>query len=117
MISASGTSQPPFAALARALLSEPLVIGRIHENQRERLHRADLTQLGGIAPEDLGNAIQTKRFHVGADEATAFHAIFNKQGRFGATREGFTSNCAGAGKQVQHTRAFHCVVISMHQEC
>ena len=86
-------------------------VGRVDENEIEWRVRGlvaggDLLEgAEGVEGEDLRSAGDCERFEIAADERGGGGVIFDEDGFDGAAAEGFDSNGAGAGEDVEETRA------------
>nr|CAI0336319.1 hypothetical protein SHINE37_40173 [Rhizobiaceae bacterium] len=113
-----GAADEPAAAGCRVErpLAEALGIGRIGEEQVERLHRADAAERRRIAPEDLRAADHAERLDVGMQEPPALDALFDEEHRARAARQRLQADGAGAGEEIEHARAVERFGIGVRED-
>ncbi len=61
------------------LLAEALCIGRIGEDEMERLHRADGAEVRRVTPENLRPSLQAERLDVRLQQSPALDALLDEE--------------------------------------
>ena len=104
------------AQRGQRLFREPLAVGRIEEDQRERLHRMRRAEIGGVAAIDFCHAAEPERLDIVAQQRARLRAIVDEQRERCAARDRLDAERAGAGEQVEHARAFDRIVIGVDED-
>src|SRR5262245_33894726 len=73
------------------------------------------TGIGGVAAIDLGDAAQTQRLHIVAQQRPRLGAIVDEQREFRAARYRLDAERAGAGEEIEHPRALDRVVVGVRE--
>ena len=100
----------------KRLLAEPLAVGRVAEDEVEGRDRAGGAEVGRVAAQDAGDAVQAERLHVLADEAAALDACLDEHRRRRAARDRLDAERAGAGEEVEHARALARQVVAVDED-
>ncbi len=74
------------------------------------------TKIGGIATEHFCYPAEAQRFDIVAQQRAGLGAVVDEQRKSRAARHRLDAERAGAGKQIQHPRAFDRVVIGMNED-
>src|SRR5579863_10365913 len=89
--------QPPAVARRdKRAFGEALGVGRIEKDERERVDRAGVAELRGIAPKYAGRAAKPQRRDIVADQGAGFGGIVDEEREACAARERFEAERAGA---------------------
>jgi hypothetical protein len=79
-------------------------IRRVEKGEIEGRKRAGRTELGRVAPPDLGGACQPQRLDVPADGSTRFRAVLDEERETCTAGDRLEAERAGACEQIEHAR-------------
>ena len=85
----------------KRLLTQPLAIRRIGKQHVERLEIADAAEIGRVTAQHARAAMQAERIDVFPEKRPALDAVFDEERMAAAARDGFETDCAGAGKEIE----------------